>query len=197
MPDIIVRTNVENGSRVVTNVSPSGNVTVRQGLDASVQTTVEEGTEVNANITPATTVHAGVAVGAPGPQGPQGPQGIQGEVGPEGPQGEIGPEGPEGPEGPQGPQGIQGIQGIQGVPGPTGPTGPVGPPGPSGVATSGYELMDGPEYTNTYVYVGYEHVSDGSWFIYRKTRTNNLREYANGASSYAANWTNRASLTYS
>jgi len=173
MPDIIVRTNVENGSRVRASVSSNGSVTVKAGTDAVVQTSLEQGTEVKANVIEGTKVDAGVVTGAPGPQGEQGEQGIQGIQG---------IQGPPGPQGEQGEQGIQGIQGIQ---------------GPSGVATSGYELMDGPEYTSTYVYVGYQKVSTGAWFIYRKTRSNNLRLYASGASSYATNWTNRASLTYS
>lgn len=62
---------------------------------------------------------------------------------------------------------------------------------------SGYELADGPEYNSSYVYVGYEHTSNGSWYIYRRTRATNLREYATGGSSYSTNWTNRAGLTYS
>ena len=50
------------------------------------------------------------------------------------------------------------------------------------------------EYTSTYCYVGYD--SGTSWYIYRRTRATNVREYASGASGYATNWTNRGSLTY-
>jgi hypothetical protein len=52
------------------------------------------------------------------------------------------------------------------------------------------------ELTSTYAYVGYEHATDGSWYIYRRTRSSGVREYATGASSYATNWTGRAGLTY-
>lgn len=52
------------------------------------------------------------------------------------------------------------------------------------------------EKTGTYVYVGYEDTVDASWYIYRRTIATNVREYANGASSYSTNWTSRASLTY-
>ena len=41
-----------------------------------------------------------------------------------------------------------------------------------------------------------ELTSDGSWYIYRRTRATNVREYATGASNYATNWTGRAGLTY-
>ena len=52
------------------------------------------------------------------------------------------------------------------------------------------------EKTGTYVYVGYENTVDGAWYIYRRTISTNLREYATGASGYATAWTNRGSLTY-
>ena len=68
--------------------------------------------------------------------------------------------------------------------------------GGGGGGVSGYELADGPEYNSTYVYVGYEHVSNGSWYIYRRTRATNTREYASGGSSYSTNWTGRAGLSY-
>ncbi len=51
------------------------------------------------------------------------------------------------------------------------------------------------EKTATYVYVGYEETG-GAWYIYRRTIATNAREYADGASSYSTNWTNRGSLTY-
>lgn len=57
-----------------------------------------------------------------------------------------------------------------------------------------YFLQD-QETTSTYAYVGYES-ADNDWYIYRRTRATNVREYATGASSYATNWTNRGSLTY-
>lgn len=52
------------------------------------------------------------------------------------------------------------------------------------------------ERTDTYVYVGYENSVDNSWYIYRRTRATNLREYATGANNYATNWAGRAGLTY-
>ena len=52
------------------------------------------------------------------------------------------------------------------------------------------------ELTATYAYVGYENSNDGSWYIYRRTRATNLRQYATGATDYATNWTGRAGLTY-
>ena len=58
------------------------------------------------------------------------------------------------------------------------------------------ERFQNEELTATYAYVGYENSIDGSWYIYRRTRATNLRQYATGASSYATNWTNRGSLTY-
>lgn len=52
------------------------------------------------------------------------------------------------------------------------------------------------ETTGTYVYAGHEHVTDGSWFIYRRTIATGAREYATGTSGYAAAWTARAGQTY-
>ena len=64
--------------------------------------------------------------------------------------------------------------------------------------TSGYGLADDPDYLTDpdYVYVGYEHITDGSWYIYRRTRATNLRQCASGVSSYSTNWTGRSGLTY-
>lgn len=59
-----------------------------------------------------------------------------------------------------------------------------------------YTYQNGPDYATNYVYVGYSAPS-GAWYIYRRTYSSDLRQYATGASSYATNWTNRASLTYS
>ena len=61
--------------------------------------------------------------------------------------------------------------------------------------TTGYNLQD-QDRDATYAYVGYENTADNSWYIYRRTRATNLRQYATGLSSYATNWTNRGSLTY-
>lgn len=61
--------------------------------------------------------------------------------------------------------------------------------------TTGYTQQDY-EKTSTYVYVGYEETG-GAWYIYRRTIATNTREYATGASGYAAAWTNRAAETYS
>jgi len=58
------------------------------------------------------------------------------------------------------------------------------------------DQLQNQELTATYAYVGYENTSDNSWYIYRRTRATNLREYATGLSSYATNWTNRGSLSY-
>ena len=58
------------------------------------------------------------------------------------------------------------------------------------------ERLQNEDRDATYAYVGYENTSDNSWYIYRRTRATNLREYATGASSYSTNWTNRGSLTY-
>lgn len=62
-------------------------------------------------------------------------------------------------------------------------------------AINGYTQQDY-EKTSTYVYVGYTE-SGGAWFIYRRTISSNTREYATGASGYAAAWTARAAQTYS
>lgn len=61
--------------------------------------------------------------------------------------------------------------------------------------TTGYAWEDY-EKTGTYVYVSYLE-SGGAWYIYRRTIATNAREYATGASGYAAAWTNRAAETYS
>ena len=63
-------------------------------------------------------------------------------------------------------------------------------------ATVTNDSLQDQELTATYAYVGYENTSDISWYIYRRTRATNVREYATGLSSYATNWTNRGSLTY-
>lgn len=95
-----------------------------------------------------------------------------------------------GPPGPAGPTGATGPAGPAGATGATGATGPAGPAGPA----AGYTLEDY-DRTGTYTYVGYEH-SSGAWFVYRRTLATNTREYAEGASGYAASWTGRAGLTY-
>ncbi len=62
---------------------------------------------------------------------------------------------------------------------------------------SGYELMNGPDYSDpTYTYVGLEKAT-GAWYIYRRHNTTNIRTYAQGSSNYSTNWTNRGSLSYS
>jgi hypothetical protein len=66
----------------------------------------------------------------------------------------------------------------------------------TGSGTNGFEYTGDYENTGTYVYIGYEH-SDGRWYIYRRTISSGARLYASGTSSYATNWTNRGSLTYS
>lgn len=63
-------------------------------------------------------------------------------------------------------------------------------------ATSGFSPTGDYDRTSTYVYLGYEH-SDGRWYIYRRTLSNNTKLYASGSSAYATNWTGRAGLTYS
>ena len=50
--------------------------------------------------------------------------------------------------------------------------------------------------TDTYTYVGYENSNDGSWYIYRRTRATNLRQYATGLTDYATNWAGRGGLSY-
>ena len=64
-----------------------------------------------------------------------------------------------------------------------------------GSSNTNDQLQD-QELTDTYAYVGYENSNDGSWYIYRRTRATNLRQYATGASSYATNWGNRNALIY-
>lgn len=58
------------------------------------------------------------------------------------------------------------------------------------------ERLQNEDRDATYAYVGYENSNDGSWYIYRRTRATNLRQYATGATDYATNWTGRAGLTY-
>ena len=58
------------------------------------------------------------------------------------------------------------------------------------------ERLQNEDRDATYAYVGYENTSDNSWYIYRRTRATNVREYATGVSSYATNWTNRGVLSY-
>ena len=67
--------------------------------------------------------------------------------------------------------------------------------GGGGSGATGYSLQN-EDRDATYAYVGYENTSDNSWYIYRRTRATNVREYATGASSYATNWTGRSGLTY-
>jgi len=67
----------------------------------------------------------------------------------------------------------------------------------TGSGVSGYHIADEPDYGTTYVYVGLEHESNGSWYIYRRTLADNTRLYASGSSGYATAWTNRASQSYS
>jgi len=64
-------------------------------------------------------------------------------------------------------------------------------------ATVTNDSLQDQELTATYAYVGYENTADNSWYIYRRTRATNLREYATGLTDYATNWTGRAGLTYS
>ena len=64
-----------------------------------------------------------------------------------------------------------------------------------GSSNTNDQLQD-QELTDTYAYVGYENSNDGSWYIYRRTRATNLRQYATGLTDYATNWTGRAGLTY-
>ena len=71
----------------------------------------------------------------------------------------------------------------------------TGSGGGSGPSVTNDQLQD-QELTATYAYVGYENTADNSWYIYRRTRATNLREYATGATDYATNWTGRAGLTY-
>ena len=137
----------------------------------------------------------------------KGPKGNDGQPGEQGEKGVRGPTGYPGSPGPRGPQGYPGAAGV-GVPsgGTTGQvlakdsdsdydTGWVDQTGGGGA--SGYELINGPLYDATYVYVGYEHQTSGAWYIYRRTRATNVRLYASGSSDYATNWTDRESLIYS
>lgn len=64
----------------------------------------------------------------------------------------------------------------------------------TGSGASGDSLQN-EDYASNYVYVGYQN-TDGSWYIYRRTYSTNVREYATGASDYATGWTGRAGLTY-
>lgn len=60
---------------------------------------------------------------------------------------------------------------------------------------NGFMLQDGTEYATDYAYVGYEH-ADNRWYIYRRTRATNVRQYATGTSDYATNWADKESLSY-
>ena len=66
----------------------------------------------------------------------------------------------------------------------------------SGGSSNTNERFQNEDRDATYAYVGYENTSDSSWYIYRRTRATNLRQYATGASDYATNWGNRGSLSY-
>ncbi len=146
----------------------------------------------------------------------RGPKGDKGTDGEKGERGERGVAGYPGSQGPRGPQGYVGPAGPQGDPGAAGVGVPVGGTAgqvlskidgtdyntqwvdqTGGGASSGYTLQQPVDYTSTYAYAGFQHDTDGSWFIYRRTRATNVRLYASGISDYATNWTNRASLTYS
>jgi hypothetical protein len=145
-------------------------------------------------------------------------KGEKGDTGPQGPMGYTGPTGPQGDPGPAGPKGDTGDPGPAGADGSPGATGPAGPGVASGGTTGQVlsknsntdydtEWIDPPStvngfthqndsLTSTYAYVGYEH-TDGRWYIYRRTRANNVKLYASGSTDYATNWSDRASLTYS
>jgi len=142
----------------------------------------------------------------PGFTGATGP-GFSGATGPTGLTGSTGPIGLTGSTGPTGPTGATGLTGATGpgvaTGGTTGQvlaknsatnydTGWVDPP----AGNSGYRMGNGPDYQSSYVYVGYAHISNGNWYIYRRDISTNLRQYASGTGSYATNWTNRTSLTY-
>jgi hypothetical protein len=135
--------------------------------------------------------------GEPGEKGERGIPGYPGSQGQRGPQGFTGPAGPAGAPGEGVPAGGTTGQVLSKIDGTDYNTEWVDQTGGGG--SSGYELADVPDYTTDtdYVYVPYEHISDGSWFIYRRTRATNVRLYASGASNYATNWANRESLTYS
>lgn len=66
--------------------------------------------------------------------------------------------------------------------------------GGGGSGATGYSLQN-EDRDASYAYVGYKKTA-GDWYIYRRTRATNLRQYATGVSSYSTNWTNRGSLTY-
>ena len=66
----------------------------------------------------------------------------------------------------------------------------------AGGSSNTNERLQNEDRDATYAYVGYENTSDNSWYIYRRTRATNLRQYATGASDYATNWGNRGSLSY-
>lgn len=155
-----------------------------------------------------------------GPRGQTGQIGSRGEAGPKGASGEKGDRGEKGEKGDRGLQGYAGGPGQRGPQGFTGATGPSGPGVASGgtagqvlkkasgddydtewgnppSSTNGFTLQDpGYDKTSTYVYVGYAH-TDGRWYIYRRTISNNAREYASGTSDYSTNWTGRSGLSYS
>lgn len=157
-------------------------------------------------------------------KGEKGDKGPRGERGERGERGLPGHHGSAGERGPQGPMGFTGPAGPQGDPGPNVTGGTSLPPsgdylyelfydtddgimyiwdgsawqvvGSGAGGDSGYRLAEGPDYQDDYVYVGYEHESNGSWFIYRRTVATNVREYASGSSDFATNWTGREGLSY-
>ena len=130
--------------------------------------------------------------------------------GPKGDKGEKGEKGNTGSKGANGASGSMGPMGIPGVGVPAGGTTGqvlaknsntnydtewVNQSGGGGGGDTEMRLQD-EERTGVYAYVGYEHETNGSWYIYRRTRLTNLRLYAEGLSDYATNWTNRGSLSY-
>lgn len=64
----------------------------------------------------------------------------------------------------------------------------------SASSTNGFELKD-TDMDSNYAYVGYERIDD-SWFIYRRDRSTNVRQYAEGSSGYVTNWDDREILVY-
>lgn len=60
--------------------------------------------------------------------------------------------------------------------------------------TEGYGLV-GIDIGADPIYVGYQK-TDASWFIKKIYLDGKTVTYSKGASNYAANWTNRAALTY-
>lgn len=60
-------------------------------------------------------------------------------------------------------------------------------------ATDGYEVAEIDDTTTT-TYYGFVH-TNGSWYITQESSTGSYR-YVKGATSFATNWTNRATLTY-